>query len=135
MGSGKTIDFIMGSEQLPNTLLGVDAVLNGEVIKSDCTEQDILALAKNHPCKAVISIIGGQGHIFGRGNHQFSPKVLAALSKDAFVIVATKAKLKTLQGRPLLIDSGDRETDLQWAGLVTLLTGYNDHVVYPLDAL
>ncbi|WP_411744964.1 ATP-NAD kinase family protein [Reinekea sp.] len=135
MGSGKTIDFFMERSKLSNTLLGVDAVLNGKVIKADCTEQDILHLAQKFKSQAIISIIGGQGHIFGRGNHQFSPQVLATLTKSAFTIIGTKAKLKTLEGRPLLIDSGDRNTDLKWAGLITLLTGYNDEVLYPLVAL
>lgn len=135
MGSGKTIDYFMERNNIPNTLLGVDAVLNGNVIKADCTEQDILFLAKQYKSKAIISIIGGQGHIFGRGNHQFSPQVLEALTKSAFIVIGTKAKLKTLEGRPLLIDSGDRSTDVKWAGLITLLTGYNDEVLYPLVAL
>ncbi|MDN3648764.1 ATP-NAD kinase family protein [Reinekea marina] len=132
MGSGKTIDFLMQQVGVSNTLLGVDAVLNRTLLKADCTEQDILAILKTHKVKLVISIIGGQGHIFGRGNHQFSPKVLKTVGKANVIVIGTKAKLRSLEGRPLIIDSGDRALDLEWTGLITLLTGYNDEVLYPL---
>ncbi|MBU2862545.1 ATP-NAD kinase family protein [Reinekea forsetii] len=132
MGSGKTIDFLMQQVGVSNTLLGVDAVLNRTLLKADCTEQDILAILKTHKVKLVISIIGGQGHIFGRGNHQFSPNVLKTVGKASVIVIGTKAKLRSLEGRPLIIDSGDRALDLEWTGLITLLTGYNDEVLYPL---
>lgn len=134
IGSGKSTATLMETLGLPNTLLGIDAICNGRLLKTDCTESDILELLKSHPCKFVLSIIGGQGHIFGRGNAQISPAVLQQLSKEDFMIIGTKAKLKTLEGRPLLVDTSDPTLDTHWAGLVEVITGYNDRVVYPVAA-
>lgn len=134
IGSGQSTAAVMDVLDLPNTLLGVDAVLDGKVIKADCMERDILELQKNHSCVFVLSIIGGQGHVFGRGNAQISAQVLANTTKDHFMFIGTKAKLKTLDGRPLLIDTGDRTIDVKWAGLLELLTGYNETLIYPMVA-
>ena len=61
----------------PNTLLGVDLLFQGQVIGSDCTEQDILAALKKYPrAKIIVTVIGGQGYIFGRGNQQISAEVI-----------------------------------------------------------
>lgn len=134
-GSGQTLATLMSHWGWSSTLLGIDAVLNGEVIKADCTEQDLLNLLEQHPCHAFVSIIGGQGHVIGRGNPQLSSAVLKKLGKANFHIIATQAKLKSLAGRPLLIDSGDYQFDLSWAGLIPLISGYNAEMIYPLRAL
>lgn len=132
IGSGKSTATIMEKLGLDNTLLGIDAVYRGEVIRADCTERDLLELCDQYPCRALISIIGGQGHIFGRGNAQFSPAVLRRLTRENFTVLGTKAKLKSLEGRPLLVDTSDPDLDTQWAGIIPVLTGYNDHVIYPV---
>ena len=46
------------------------------------------------------------------------------------IIVATRTKLNSLDGRPLLIDSGDIELDLRLAGLYEIVTGYEDRLLY-----
>ncbi|EAR10172.1 ATP-NAD kinase family protein [Reinekea blandensis] len=134
IGSGKSTATIMDALHLPNTLLGIDAVYQGQVVKADCSEADLLSLLSQYPCRALISIIGGQGHIFGRGNAQFSPQVLAQLTRENIDIIGTKTKLKSLEGRPLLIDSSDPALDRAWAGLMPVMTGYHDHVIYPVVA-
>jgi len=135
VGSGKSTATLMDHLQLPNTLLGIDACLNGKVILHDCTEQDILRLMDGYPFRFILSIIGGQGHIFGRGNAQISPTVLRKINKNQLWLIGTKAKLKSLDGRPLLVDSSDPELDQKWAGLIEVITGYNDQIVYPVAAL
>jgi predicted polyphosphate/ATP-dependent NAD kinase len=135
IGSGKTTESLMTYLQLPNTLLGVDAFMNGQVIKGDCTDSDLLKFLEVHPCKAILSIIGGQGHIFGRGNAQFSPAVIKTLGKDNVWIIGSKNKLKSLEGRSLLVDTTIPELDQEWAGLIAVITGYNDTVIYPVAAL
>ncbi|WP_276680139.1 ATP-NAD kinase family protein [Thalassolituus oleivorans] len=133
IGSGKTTLAIMDELGLDNTLLGVDAVLNRELIARDINEQQIWALMQDHvDCKAVVSSMGGQGHVFGRGNQQFSPRILRALGKDNIVIISTKTKITALNGRPLIIDSGDSTLDQEWHGTVEIVTGYNDRIVYPI---
>lgn len=134
IGSGKTTQAVMDDLGLDNTLLGVDAVLNREVIGSDMTESDIWRLIQEHDrVVPIVSIMGGQGHVFGRGNQQFSPRILRELGKPAFVLISMKSKIIGLEGRPLIIDSGDPLLDKEWAGTIEVVTGYDDRIVYTMD--
>ncbi len=132
MGSGSTVAAVMAELGLPNTLLGVDVVENGEVIAADVTALELLPLVQGHHCKLIITLIGGQGHIFGRGNQQLSPEVIRAIGRDNIMLIATKTKLQQLQGRPLISDSGDAQLDQQLQGMLKVLCGYNDYVMYRL---
>jgi predicted polyphosphate/ATP-dependent NAD kinase len=132
IGSGKTTLAIMDDLMLDNTLLGIDAVYNHQLLQADVSEADILRLLAQYVCKAVISIIGGQGHIIGRGNQQFSAAVLKKLGKDNIQVISTKAKISALQGRPLIVDSGDNELDDHFSGTIEVTTGYQDQIIYPV---
>jgi predicted polyphosphate/ATP-dependent NAD kinase len=134
VGSGKTTATLMDHLNIANSLLGIDAIKAGQLIQGDCTEADLLALLADQDATAIVSIIGGQGHILGRGNPQFSPAVLACLGKENLWVIGSKGKLRSLAGRPLLIDTSDPGLDRQWAGLVTVITGFDDRVIYPLVA-
>lgn len=131
MGSGSTVAAVMAHLGLDNTLLGVDVIQAGELIASDCTASDLLALTQAPtPTKIVITIIGGQGHIIGRGNQQLSPELLQRVGKENITVLATKTKLNALAGRPLIVDSGDARTNDMLAGLIRVHTGYEDSVLY-----
>ncbi|CAI8157103.1 MAG: Uncharacterised protein [Pseudidiomarina mangrovi] len=131
MGSGSTVAFIMAELGLPNTLLGVDVVLNGEVIASDVTAAQLLQLLQQRqlPAQLIVTVIGGQGHIFGRGNQQLSPAVIRTIGRDNIRIVASKNKLQQLQQRPLLVDTGDPALDDELTGVMRVTTGYRDEVL------
>lgn len=131
MGSGSTVDVIMEQLGLENTLLGVDLVRDGERVGADLTAAQILEyLSDGAPAHAVITVIGGQGHLFGRGNQQFSPQVIRRIGRENLIVVATRTKLKELEGRPLLVDTGDPELDRELCGLIPVVTGYEDEVLY-----
>ncbi|MET1218047.1 MAG: ATP-NAD kinase family protein [Glaciecola sp.] len=130
MGSGSTIDFVMQEWGMDNTLLGVDVVVADEVLANDCTAHELLAIKQQYPCKLVITLIGGQGHIFGRGNQQLSPALIKAIGRENIIIVATKAKINALQQRPLHCDTGDVDLDHALSGPIEVITGYRDHVLY-----
>ena len=132
IGSGKTTLAIMDELGLDNTLLGIDAVLNHQLLKNDVSETEILDYLEQYPCKAVISIIGGQGHIIGRGNQQLSAAVLKKLGKKNLKVISTKAKVSALEGRPLIVDSGDNELDDLFSGTIEVTTGYQDQIIYPV---
>lgn len=132
MGSGSTVAAVMNELGLDNTLLGVDVVENGALIAKDVSAAKLLELVQGYPSKLVITLIGGQGHVFGRGNQQLSPDVIRAIGRDNIVLIASKAKLQQLEGRPLLADTGDAKLDRQLTGLINVLTGYNDYVMYRL---
>ncbi|WP_417658488.1 ATP-NAD kinase family protein [Pseudidiomarina sp.] len=136
MGSGSTVAAVMDELGLANTLLGVDLVMAGELIASDVTARELEQQVTAHqgPVKMIITVIGGQGHIFGRGNQQLSPAVIRAVGKDNIQIVATKAKLQALGQRPLLVDTGEPELDAELSGLMRVTTGYHDEVFIRVES-
>jgi predicted polyphosphate/ATP-dependent NAD kinase len=137
MGSGTTVKAMMEHLGLENTLLGVDLVENEAVVASDCKANQLLQLCQlddGKETKLIITLIGGQGHIFGRGNQQISPELIRYLGKENIWIVATKSKLNALDGRPLRVDTGDAELDLALEGVWPVITGYRDQILYRVEA-
>ena len=135
IGSGSTTAFLMEELGLENTLLGVDLVQHQSLVANDVTEPQLWQHLQDNAengSKLVITLIGGQGHIFGRGNQQLSPRVIKAIGKENIIIIATKSKLNDLQSRPLIADTGDSELDQMLSGFMTVTTGYNDQVLYPV---
>lgn len=137
MGSGSTVAAIMEELALDNTLLGVDIVKEESLCASDVTATQLLSFLQqakqqdpNTDVKLVITLIGGQGHVFGRGNQQLSPDVIRLIGKDNIILVATKTKLNQLNGRPLIADTGDADLDNELAGWIKVVTGYRDQVLY-----
>jgi predicted polyphosphate/ATP-dependent NAD kinase len=130
MGSGSTVGAIMEYLGLDNTLLGVDVVKAGELVATDVTAPSLIEITHGSPCKVVLTVIGGQGHILGRGNQQLSPAFIRQIGKANMLVVATKQKIQALDGRPLRLDSGDAELDASLAGAFTIITGYKDKVLY-----
>jgi len=133
MGSGSTTAEIMNQLNLQNTLLGVDVICNQELITSDVDEKSILKQIDKHPAKMVVTIIGGQGHLFGRGNQQFSAEVIRHVGRENIIIIATDEKLLSLDHRPMIADTGDTELDKQLAGLYSVVTGYQQKTLYKLS--
>jgi predicted polyphosphate/ATP-dependent NAD kinase len=131
MGSGSTIATVMETLGLPATLLGIDVIKGGQLIATDATEQQLLdMLVDGVSAKIVVTVIGGQGHIFGRGNQQLSSAVIRRVGIDHIEILATKEKLAGLEHRPLLVDTGDEKLDMALSGMRTIVTGYEDRVFY-----
>ncbi len=122
LGPGTTTRAI--AEQLgeDKTLLGVDAVLNKKIIARDLNEKQILDLIRDKAAKIVVSPIGGQGFVFGRGNQQFSPKVIRRVGLRNILVVATMHKLSGL--RALRVDTGDPELDQQLRGFMRVISDY-----------
>ena len=136
VGPGSTTAAIMAELELPNTLLGVDVVQDGELLQADADAATLLELlAKSGaPASIVVTAIGGQGHLFGRGNQQFTPAIIRAVGRENIIVVATKSKVAGLGGRPLLVDTNDPALDRQLSGLWRINTGYDDYILYRVDA-
>lgn len=116
---------------IEKNLLGVDAYLDGRIIASDVNESVLLNLtASNQPTKIIVTPIGGQGCIFGRGNQQISPDVIRKVEKKDILIVCAKEKLDAFKGRPLWVDTGDYEVDKNLCGYFPIITGYKEYVMY-----
>ena len=134
VGPGSTTAAIMEELGLANTLLGVDVVCDGKLLLSDANEGELLTLLEETGAEAkiIVTAIGGQGHIFGRGNQQISPQVIRRVGVDNIDIVAAKSKISALQGRPLLLDTNEPLLDIELSGYRPVITGYQDQILYRL---
>lgn len=127
VGPGSTTFHLLATQGITGTLLGVDLLIAGELIATDVTEQQILEALKQHPLACIlVTIIGGQGYVFGRGNQQISAQVIRAVGKDQIMIVASKTKVAALVGHPLLVDTGDEATNEYLHGYYRVVVGYGD---------
>ncbi|MDT8281751.1 MAG: ATP-NAD kinase family protein [Gammaproteobacteria bacterium] len=132
IGSGSTTAEIMNLLALDGTLLGIDIVYNQQLVAKDVDEQTILKTIQHQPAKIVVTAIGGQGHIFGRGNQQLSSKVIRQVGRENIIIIASNEKLRSLDKRPMISDTGDSDLDRQLAGLYSVVTGYQQKTLYRL---
>ena len=118
LGAGSTIKRIKDRLGIDGTLLGVDVVRvrNGRVklLVKDASEKDLLSFLKERP-KVVVTVIGGLNFLFGRGNQQFSPRVLSEISKDDVIVVATPSKIREGIVR---VYTGDKEVDKKFRGYI-----------------
>lgn len=133
LGPGTTTRSIMHKLKLPKTLLGVDVVLNKRLVAQDVDENQLLQIISGKRAKIIITAIGGQGHIFGRGNQQISPRVIKTAGKENIIVVASKEKLIKLLPAPLIVDTGDAELDRELCGYVRVVTGFEDYVPYQVN--
>ncbi|PID42111.1 MAG: ATP-NAD kinase [Gammaproteobacteria bacterium] len=134
IGAGSTTQAVKQKlSDEPGTLLGVDIYRDEQIVAKDVDEPALFALLdQNNPVKLIVTFTGAQGYLFGRGNQQLSRRILQKIGRDNTIVIATKTKIKSLNGRPLLLDTGDIEFDRQLSGLIPVCTGYEDHVIYRL---
>jgi predicted polyphosphate/ATP-dependent NAD kinase len=137
LGPGSTVFGVKRQLGIGGTLLGVDVVRNRELLAADSTESQLLGLLGPYggaKAKIVVTVIGGQGYIFGRGNQQLSPRVIERVGRDNIVVVATKSKVVSLAAGRLLVDTGDESTNAMLCGYVRVLTGYDEQIVAKVSA-
>jgi predicted polyphosphate/ATP-dependent NAD kinase len=133
IGSGTTPKAILDEMQLPATLLGFDAVQQHQLVAADVNEQQILSLLDTHKrVQLIITIIGGQGHVFGRGNQQISPEVIRRIGLENIVIISTPEKIHTLNGQPMRVDTGDEALNKSLYGMAQVITGYDEKTLYKI---
>jgi predicted polyphosphate/ATP-dependent NAD kinase len=130
LGPGTTTRAISDRLGLPKSLLGVDLVRRGAVIAADVTEQQLLGHLDGSPARIVVTPIGGQGFLFGRGNQQLSPGVIRAVGKTNIIVIATQEKIAGLRGEPLLVDTGDADLDAELSGFMRVVSGFHTETVY-----
>ncbi len=130
IGPGTTTRAIASRLGLAKTLIGVDVILNRKLLAADANEKRLLELLKGHRAKIVISPIGGQGYLFGRGNQQISAEVIQRVGKENLIVVSTLEKIVSLRGRPFLVDTGSHAVDEMLKGYIKVVTGYDEYTVY-----
>lgn len=123
LGPGTTTRRVADALGLPSTLLGVDVILDGQLIGADVDEHALLHFMGHHEARIVVSVLGGQGSLFGRGNQQISSKVIEKAGLDNILVLASLDKLIALDNSPLRVDTGDSELDTRLAGYIRVHTG------------
>ena len=135
LGPGSTVEHIAKRLGVEKTVLGVDAVVGGKLVGKDLDEARILALLDRYrKTKLIVSPIGAQGFILGRGNLQLSPAVIRRIGVPNVIVVSTPAKLNVT---PVLrVDIGDPELDKEFARkeYLFVVIGYRTSKLHPIRA-
>ena len=125
-GSGGTLRTIGGILGFELNTLGIDITVGSDIIGSDLNENEILSALKEHQgdVMLLLSPMGGQGFLIGRGNLQLSPDVLKIIGVNRVLGIVTPAKMLTL--RSLRIETGDSEMDQRFSDkkYLKVLQGY-----------
>ena len=134
IGPGTTTRAIMDALGLENTLLGVDAIRNKRLLGSDLNETQLLHMIKGKKSKIVVTVIGRQGFLFGRGNQQISAELIRRVGKDNIIVIATKNKIASLRGSPFLVDTGDDDLNNQFEGHIQVASGPFERFVMKVES-
>lgn len=134
-GSGGTLSTIGQILSFKLTTLGIDISVGNSQIATDVNEQQLIHNIRNHsgPISLLLSPMGGQGFLIGRGNLQISPKVITMVGIENIIGIVTPSKL--LSVRKLRIDSGDDELDTEFSKLkyMKVIQGYRTTRILPID--
>ena len=123
MAPGTTTRTVTDLLDQKKTLLGVDLLENSKIVAFDVNEKQILQALKGKIAHIIVTPIGGQGFIFGRGNQQISNRVIRQIGLENITIIATKSKMDRLNS--LRVDTGDAKLDAEFrARRVQVVTGY-----------
>lgn len=125
LGPGTTLRAIAEEMGIDKTLLGVDAAYAGELVGEDVNENDILNLFEQYERrKIIVTPIGGNGFIFGRGSKQFTPEVIKKVGRKNVIVAGTRDKVSKLDC--LRVDTGDLELDETLSGYIKVTVGYRE---------
>jgi predicted polyphosphate/ATP-dependent NAD kinase len=133
-GPGTTTQRILAGMDIEGTLLGIDAAEDGRVAGLDLGETQLLELLGDRSARIVVSVVGGQGYVLGRGNQQLSPEVIRRAGLHNLVVLASLEKLLELDPPRLLVDTGDRSLDDELSGYRRVLVAPSHSAVFPVTA-
>jgi predicted polyphosphate/ATP-dependent NAD kinase len=126
LGPGTTVKRLAELLGVEKTVLGVDVCHDKKAIL-DLDEKGILKEVKDWKnVWIVLSPIGRQGILLGRGNQQVSPEIVKRVGKERLIVAATKSKLQDIEGNVLRVDTGDVETDKMLKGYIRVVTDYKE---------
>ena len=133
-GSGGTLRTISNMVGFEGTVLGIDATLGNKQVGTDLNEEQLIDILSTHKGQVtlLLSPMGGQGFLIGRGNLQLSPSVLRKIPIDDILGVVTPAKLISV--RRLRIETGDEKLDQRFSEkkYMKVLQGYRTTRVLPI---
>lgn len=128
LGPGTTVKAITDEMDLPKTLLGIDAIFGGTLVGTDLNERGILNLLEEYARRRiVVTPIGGNGFIFGRGSKQFTPEVIKKVGRENIIVAGTREKVCRLDC--LRVDTDDFDLDNVLAGYMEVTVGYRESMM------
>lgn len=134
IGPGSTTWAVKQALKGQASLLSVDAYIAGKLVLHDATAAALLELTAGKPSRILVTCIGGQGHIFGRGNQQFSAEMVRRVGRKGVSVLATPSKLISLAGRPFIADMGDEAAAAEMTGYVEVINGYRSKAFYRCES-
>ncbi len=133
LGPGTTVGRIAEALGVKKSVLGVDLYQEGKVTL-DVDEKTLLTAVKDWSRTWIIlSPIGHQGMLLGRGNQQISPEVVKRVGRKHILVVATINKLQGMETDALRVDTGKEEADNLLRGDILVITGYREGVTVPVQ--
>ncbi len=132
LGPGTTVKAVADALGSEKTLLGVDAVRNRKTVGKDLNERAILELLGRFPKrKIIVTPLGGNGFVFGRGNRQLSPEVIRRVGRENLMVIAAPGKLAGLGC--LRVDTDDADLNQALAGYMDVIVGFKYAKVIPVE--
>lgn len=122
LGPGSTVKKIEEKLGYNPNFLATDVFLGKKLYKPNINYFDLLQLTGE--LKLILTPIGKQGFIIGRGNQEIGPEILKRIGKRNIYVVSTRDKMNTISC--LRIDSGDPVVDKILEGIYTVIVGYNE---------
>lgn len=134
IGPGGTTYCLKERLEGEGTLRGVDVARGRRIVLKDGDERGIFRLLEEGaPAKIIVTCLGGSGFLFGRGNQQISPRIIRMVTKENLILAVTKEKLVSLRSAPMLVDTGDKETDRYLCGYYKIGVNHHETVLYKID--
>lgn len=125
LGPGTTVKRVADLMGIKKTILGVDIYYKGERVYNDVSEKDILDIINGEEnVWIIVTPIGRQGILFGRGNQQISPSVIRRVGRDRIIVLATYRKLRDIKDGVLRVDTQDPEIDEYLKGYIRVIVDY-----------
>lgn len=132
LGPGTTLARIAERLGVTPTLLGFDVLSPDGEQMNGVTGSQLEHIMQANDVTVVLSPIGGQGFVIGRGNHQLTAHVLERLRREQLVVVAEVAKLGELRGL-LRIDAPTLELNEKFRGPQRVLLGAGDIAIATIE--
>ena len=108
-------------------------MLRESTMAVDANETKLLEVVRKYPAKIIVTVIGGQGYLFGRGNQQISAAVIKKTGRENIIVVAAREKILSFSQGRLLADTGDHEVNQMLKGYYKIVTGYREELIFPLS--
>lgn len=134
IGPGTSAAAVMHAAGHEASLLGIDALRDGNVLARDATANELERLAGDGPVRIVLGVTGHQGFVLGRGNQPISPRLISRAGRQGLIILATEEKLACLAQPNLWVDTGDPKLDARLGGYVRVRTGASREMMMRIAA-